>query len=162
MSVDGAEVAPAPVEVPTGWWWSTDYAIRLGLAVVLASTIVGGIVGPADLMINRLEAPGLWYPDWMYWQAAWLNILLGIAIAGSASFGAVVLSRRPTRRRDVVRRLLVGPLIAGALLVILSLLWGGLALPRILVQTAFGCALFVGVGALFRVLSPGGPRVPET
>ncbi|WP_076490382.1 hypothetical protein [Microbacterium sp. RURRCA19A] len=136
-------------------WWSTGYAVRLGLAIVLASTVIGGIVGPADLVINRLEADGmLWYPDWMYWQAAWMNIIVGIVIAGSASFGAVLLSRRPTRRRDIARRLCVGPLIAGTALVILGLLWGAVGLPRILIETAFACAIFVGVGALFRVLTP--------
>lgn len=143
--------------------------MRLGAALVIASVIVGGVLGPGNLLLNRLETAliggELWYPDWMYWQAAFLEIALGLLIAGLASFAAVLLRPRPSAR-SVLRRLMVGPAIAGSLLVILSLMWGGAGLHRVLAMTAFACAMFMGVGVLARVTrvgpAPAGSPAPPT
>ena len=123
----------------------------------MASVIVGGVLGPANLLLNRLEAfwggGSLWYPDWMYWQAALIETLFGVLIAGGASFSAIVLWPRPATGRAVLCRLFVGPTTAGALLTILSLLSGGSGLLRVLTMTAIACVVFAIAGILARVTS---------
>jgi len=160
-----SEEAPSPSAPAGPRWWSTEYAVRLGVALAIASVIVGGVLGPANLLFNRLEtawAGGeLWYPDWMYWQAALIQITLGGVVAGGASFASVLLRPRP-KAGAVLRRLMVGPMIAGLLLAIVSVLYSGAGMERAIVMTFLACLVFVGAGMLFRLTKVDPVPVEET
>lgn len=130
-------------------WQSKGYTARLGLALLLASIFVGGLNGPGLLLINRIEMArsggSLWYPDWMYWQSAGMHIVLGILIAGGASFAAVMWMRRFSPGA-VLRRLMIGPLVAGALWAGVSLMFGGAGMLTVMAMTTLAVGLFVLAG----------------
>jgi hypothetical protein len=137
-----------------GRWWSVGYAVRLAVAMVLAGAVVGAILGPVGLLLGQLSVAwsggSLSYPAWMYGQAALLQATLGVLIGSSGSLAMVLLLPRPATRRALLLRIAAGPMIAGGLLIVLSLFWGATGLPSLLLQTAFGCAVFVLAGMLAR------------
>lgn len=151
MPEDIERVGSKPEVAEQPRWWSTGFAVRLGVTLVVACIIVGGLLGPGSLLLNQLEAAwagvSLWYPGWMYWQAAWTAIVPGAIIAGSSSFAAVLRRQRPTSG-GVLRRLTVGPVVAGALLAVLSLSFPGWGTLRVLAMTAIAAGIFVVAGML--------------
>lgn len=139
-------------------WQSRGYIARLAITLLLASVLVGGVNGPGLLLMGQLDMAraggSLWYPDWMYWQAAAMQIVLGILIAGGASFAAVMWMRRFSPGA-VLRRLTVGPLVAGALWLTVSLMFGGAGMPSVLAMTSLAVGVFLIAG-----LAAGLTRLP--
>lgn len=100
------------------------------------------------------DGGSLWYPDWMYWQTAWNHIVLGAVIAGTISFVAVMQIRRFTAEA-VLRRLAIGPLVAGMILAGVSLMFGGAGMLPVVAMTALAVGIFVVAG-----LAAGLTRLP--
>ncbi|MFE7195498.1 hypothetical protein [Microbacterium oxydans] len=142
---------PAPAER----WWTTGYAVRLAFALLLAGAFTGAILGPAGLLLGQLHAAlagsTLTYPAWMYGQAATIQAFLGLVIGGGISLAMVLLLPRPRSPFRLLLRIIAGPLVAGGLLLALSVLFfrGG-GMLSIVLQTTFGCAVFMLAGALSR------------
>lgn len=135
-------------------WWTTGYAVRLAIAMVIAGAVVGAIVGPSGLLFGQLRAAWsgsvLTFPLWMYGQAAAMHAALGVLIGGGGSIVMVLMLPRPSTRRALLLRICAGPILAGGLMIVLALFWGGSGVPQQLVTTAFGCAVFVFAGMLSR------------
>lgn len=136
-------------------WWTTGYAVRLTLALVLAGAFTGAILGPVGLLLGRLSAAlagmTLSYPAWMYAQAAAIQAVLGVVIGSGASLAMVLLLPRPRSRIRLLLRIVAGPMVAGGLLLALSLVFSrGGGVPTLVLETAFGCAVFVVAGILSR------------
>lgn len=140
---------------PMERWWTTGYAVRLAFALLVAGAFTDAILGPAGLLLGQLHAAlagsTLSYPAWMYGQAAAIQAFLGVVIGSGISLAMVLLLPRPRSRFRLLLRTVAGPLVAGGLLLALSVLFfrGGGVLSIVL-QTAFGCAVFVLAGALSR------------
>ena len=140
---------------PAERWWTTRYAVRLAFALLVAGAFTGAILGPAGLLLGQLHAAlagsTLSYPAWMYGQAAAIQAFLGVVIGSGISFAMVLLLPRPRSQSRLLLRIIAGPLVAGGLLLALSLLFfrGG-GVPSIVLQTSFGCAVFVLAGTLSR------------
>lgn len=148
----GGYTSSADAEVER--WWTAGYAARLTIALVLAGAVVGAVLGPLELLFGQFlvasSGGSLSYPPWMYGQSAWIYALFGVLIGSGGSLAAVLLLPRPATTRALLMRISTGPMIAGGLLLVLSLFWGGSGVPSVLIETAFGCAVFVLASVLAR------------
>ena len=144
-------------EEPVDRWVTRSYATRAVFALVVATLVVGFINGASRaagdeglVMMNGVEGqPAL------FWYRVQFETVGGLVAAVPSGF-AVLLRARPTPAA-VIRRLLVGPLIAGTLLCLLSAPWGWAPLGTALGMTATACGGFVVAGLLF-----GLTNVPPT
>lgn len=137
-------------------WWSIGYGVRVVAAVVGASIVTGGIVGPGMLMLSQLRASldggMLTFPAWMYWQAAGVHIVIGVLLAGVISASAVLLGTRRTSAA-IVGRMQSGPLVAGGLLSAMGVVMGGGAasLVSTVPATAVACGVFFAATLVARL-----------
>jgi hypothetical protein len=139
-------------EAVSGRWVTRGYAIRVVLALLSATVLVGFVNGGS----RALQADGLTMLNGVTGEAAlfWYQVgqetIYGLLLAALPSFLAVFHGLRPTPAA-VIRRLLVGPLVAGSVVCGVSALWGWQLLYPALVMTATACVGFVLVGVLFRL-----------
>lgn len=151
--LSGSGYANADRDAPERWWTGA-YALRLAVAMLLAGAVVGAILGPVGLLLSQLSVAlsggTLSFPGWMYSQASGLYATLGVLLGSTCSVAMVLLLPRPSTRRALLMRICAGPVTAGILLVILALFWGGRGIPIVLLETAFGCAVFLLAAAVSR------------
>jgi hypothetical protein len=139
-------------EEVSGRWVTRGYAVRVVLALITATLLVGFVNGGSRalqsdglIMLNGVtgEVP-------LFWYRVGNEVAGGLLLAALPSFLAVFHGLRPTPAA-VIRRLLVGPLVAGFVVCGLSALWGWQLLYIAVAMTATACVGFVLVGVLFRL-----------
>jgi len=142
-------------------WCTVGYAVRLAVALTCASIAVALIHGPGGTLLSQWQASqeggSLIVPASTYVTSTVALFFTGLLVAGLPSFMAVLLRPRPASSRAVLRRLMVGPLIAGLLIFGLSLAWGAVYLDRALVITVVAGLIFAAAGVIAKVV-----RIPTT
>lgn len=158
-----------PSNVGEWRWWTAGYGVRVVFAMILACAASVPLVIAINDLILVTEGSGPTAPDA---DGFLLFFVLLCVIGGAPSAAAVLLFSTPGRKR-ILGCLLFGPVLIGALTVLLVALWtpgllGATLDParltawfaRPIAITATVATVFVGTGTVFGVLPRRGSTVP--